>query len=371
VGTESRATSIQVADTPVYFTPYLGAGFGYDDNLFFSNGNEKSSYLYVISPGLRFDARDASKVFSVAYQSQYGVYTSSRNDDYWDHNVAASFDTIMAPSLYGHLEYLFVHGHDPRGLTDRPVESTPDRYELSKPGVTLAYGAPGAKGRVEAYYSYGYRKYINNRDVTAGSDRDIPEYGAAFYWRVMPKSSLLVEARRTDQDYILSSSPLDSHEDRIYGGVTWEATAATTGTVKVGTLRKRFDSDLPGFSGTSWEALITWAPRTYSSFDFYSARYPTESTGLGSFILTDASGVVWNHNWSSYVSTAISARYQRDRYQGFDRNDDTTGLGLRVGYKFRRWLTLGAEYSYLRRDSNLDQFDFSKNLFFVTATASM
>jgi hypothetical protein len=368
--TTTGAASVRLADTPVYFTPYLGLGGGHDDNLFYSSTNEKSSWLYVLSPGLRFDARDASKVFSVSYQSQYGVYTSSRNDNYWDHNVAATFDTIMAPSLYGRLDYLFIHGHDPRGLTDRPVQGSPDKWELSQPGVTLAYGAPGARGRVEAYYSYAMRKYINNLDVTAVSNRDTPEYGAAFYWRVMPRTSVLVEARETNQNYW--TSPLDSREQRYYAGVTWEASAATSGTVKVGQLRKKFDqSGIPDYSGTSWEALITWAPRTYSQFNFYSARYPTESTGLGDFILSDATGILWTHNWTSYISTGVNARYQRDKYQGFDRNDDTASIGLRVGYKFRRWLTLGAEYTYTKRDSNLDQFDFTKNLYFLTATASM
>jgi hypothetical protein len=365
------AISHQVADSPVYFTPYIGAGLGYDDNLFYSSSNEKSSYLYVLSPGLRFDARDASKVFSVAYQGQYGVYTSSRNDDYWDHNFLASFDSIMAPSLYGHLDYLFMHSHDPRGLTDRPAQETPDKYEVSRPGVTLAYGAPGAKGRIEAYYSYAYRKYINNRETTAGSDRETPEYGAAFYWRVMPKTNLLVEARRTDQDYILSSSPFDSTETRYYGGVTWAATAATSGTIKVGTFKKKFNSDLPDFSGTSWEGLITWLPRTYSQFDFYTARFPTESTGLGSFILSDATGVLWSHNWTSYLTTGVNARYQRDKYQNFTRNDDIASLGLRAGYKFRPWLTLGAEYTYMKRNSDIDIYDYTKNLFFITATLSM
>jgi hypothetical protein len=369
--TTTGMTSVQVADTPLYFTPFFGAAVGHDDNLFYSNANRKASNLYVLSPGLRFDARDASKVFSVSYQSQYGVYTSSRNDDYWDHNVAAAFDAIMAPKLYGQVSYVFVHGHDPRGLTDRPTQETPDKYEDQKPGVTLAYGSPGAAGRIEAYYSYEMRKYINNRETTVGSDRDIPEFGGAFYWRVMPRTSLVFEARRTDQNYLLPSSPFDSKEDRYYAGVTWEATAATSGTIKVGQLRKRFESDLPGYSGTSWEGLVTWLPRTYSRFDFYSARYPIESTGLGSFILADASGVVWTHNWNSFVSTGLNARYEKDKYQGFSRNDDVASLGIRVGYKFRRWLTFGAEYTYVKRDSSLDQYDYNKNLYFLTATASM
>jgi hypothetical protein len=367
----TSAVSVRVGDSPLFFTPYIGLAGGHDDNVLFTSANEKSSYLYLVSPGLRFDARDASRVFSLSYQGQYGVYTSSRDDDYEDHNVLASFDAIMAPRLYGRFDLLFQHGHDPRGLTDRPTQEHPDKYDFTRPGLTVAYGTPGARGRVEGYYSYGRKQYLNNRDVTAGSDRDIPEYGAAFYFRVMPATSLLAEVRRTDQRYWLSSSPLSSTEERYYAGVTWEATAATTGTIKVGTFRKNFESDLPDYSGTSWEGLITWLPRSYSRFDFYTARFPTESTGLGTFILSDATGVMWTHNWTSYISTGVNARYQRDKYQGFDRTDDVASIGLRVGYKFRRWLTLGGEYIYSKRDSNIDSFDYTKNLFLLTATASM
>ena len=49
----------------------------------------------------------------------------------------------------------------------------------------------------------------------------------------------------------------------------------------------------------------------------------------------------WNHNWSSYLTTGVTARWQRDEYQNFDRTDDTRSLGLRVGYRFRPWLSAG------------------------------
>src|SRR5688572_1281330 len=57
----SGPVAIQVGSSPVYFTPYLGAAVGRDDNLFLSSSNEKSSTLYIVSPGLRLDARDANK----------------------------------------------------------------------------------------------------------------------------------------------------------------------------------------------------------------------------------------------------------------------------------------------------------------------
>jgi polysaccharide biosynthesis protein VpsM len=61
----------------------------------------------------------------------------------------------------------------------------------------------------------------------------------------------------------------------------------------------------------------------------------------------------------------------KDDYQDFNRNDETSSVGLKAGYRFRRWLTLGAEYTYTHRDSNIPQFQYDKNLYFLTATASM
>ena len=121
----------------------------------------------------------------------------------------------------------------------------------------------------------------------------------------------------------------------------------------------------------SWEGSVTWAPVSYSTFDFYTARTTNESTGLGTFILSKVAGVTWNHGWSSFVTTGVDARYQKDEYQGFDRVDSMSSLGLKVGYKFRRWLTLGASYTYTHRNSNINAFEYDKNLYMLTATGSL
>lgn len=367
----SGPASVRVGNTPIFATPFVGIGFGYDDNLFLSSSNEKSTSFYVVSPGVRLDARDANKVFALSYQGSIGRYGQSKADNYVDHVLRASYDMAFGPRTFLRLNADYVRGHDPRGSTDRGQAARPDKYRLSQPGVTFAYGAPGADGRIELYYSDATKRYTNNRGITAGSDRDTQEYGAAFYWRVMPRTYAMLEARQTDLRYKLPASPFSGEEQRVFGGVMWEATAATTGTLKVGQLRKHFDSGLPSYDGTAWEGIITWAPRTYSKFDFFTSRYPSESTGLGRFILSDATGVVWNHAWSSYFNTEASVRFQSDEYQGFSRNDDITAIALRAGYRFRRWLTLGAEYNFTKRESSASRFDYDKNLYLLTATISM
>src|SRR5258708_36878642 len=155
----------------------------------------------------------------------------------------------------------------------------------------------------------------------------------------MPKTYLLGEVRKTEIKYrspFSVSTDFSGDERRYYGGVSWEATAATTGTLKVGQLRRHFDSGLPEAKATSWEGIITWAPRTYSVFDFYTSRQTNESTGLGNFILSEILGVNWNHAWTSVFNTGVILRHQKNAFQGFNHTDKTETLGLRACYRFDR-----------------------------------
>jgi hypothetical protein len=368
----SGPASVQLGTTPFFFTPYLGIAAGHDSNLYFSDINRKGSNLFVGSAGFGIDARSANSVFQVNAQLQDGRYTSSTQDSYIDSNVDTRLDYAIDRRNFVRAGIQYIRGHDPRGSTDRPFGESPDKYRQGDPYFNYAFGAPGARGRVEVYYNDVFRRYINNRESTFASDRDQQEYGGAFYARAMPRTYALIEAREDNIRYKVPGPSTSADETRLYLGVSWEATAATTGMIKFGRLKRDFIADnLQDFSGNSWEGLVSWAPRTYSRFDFYTARQTNESTGLGDFILTSVGGMTWSHDWTSYVRTAVDLRYQRDAYQGFDRTDKTWLAGVKAGYKFRRWLTLGAEYDYWKRDSTLDVYDYTRNLFLITATASM
>lgn len=372
-GTTSQAgpAGVRLGDGPLIFSPSVSGAAGHDDNLFSSNTLEKSSALYIISPALMLEARGPSSVFQSSYVASIGRYVDSEDDSYVDQTFRNTIDFYATRETAVRIGYDYLRGHDPRGSTDRPFGNSPDKFRLTNPNGMIAFGQAGAQGRVELYGSNAHKRYLSNRDFTFAADRNTFEYGGAFYWRVMPRTQVLVEARHTEIDYIFDGSPLSGEEDRIYLGVTWDATAATSGTIKAGQLKKRFDSGAPSFDGTSWEGLVTWQPRTYSKFDVYTYRQPVESSGLGTFILSEAVGVIWSHAWSSYLTTEVNAKFQKDKYQQFPRTDDLTAFGAKVGYKFRRWLTLGAEWQFTNRDSNQSIYEYDRNLWLITATASL
>ncbi|MFT5397157.1 MAG: hypothetical protein ACI85N_002375, partial [Gammaproteobacteria bacterium] len=89
----------------------------------------------------------------------------------------------------------------------------------------------------------------------------------------------------------------------------------------------------------------------------------TESSGAGDFTQNDAIDASWKHEWSSKLSTNLKMNYGENTFDQdtTGRSDDIFGAGASVDYKIRRWLDLGAGYSYEERDSTLAAFDYKRN----------
>ena len=69
------------------------------------------------------------------------------------------------------------------------------------------------------------------------------------------------------------TSTLDCREYQALAGVAWGATAKTTGEGLVGIRRLDFNTPgRPSVHGFTWDARLTWAPRTYSQLTAYSSR---------------------------------------------------------------------------------------------------
>src|SRR5258706_2071458 len=153
----------QMGETPAYYSWWLGTAVGYDDNLFLLENHERGSGFYIVNPGLSTDARSPNSVIQLTQQWQVGRYWSSHNDDYIDYSTHAVADMAFSQRAFGRVGLDFIKSHDPRGSTDRSFSPTPDQYKILAPNATFAFRAPGAQRRLQAYYTYGDRRYKNNR----------------------------------------------------------------------------------------------------------------------------------------------------------------------------------------------------------------
>ena len=176
----------------------------------------------------------------------------------------------------------------------------------------------------------------------------------------------MLQATGTDIDYKTKTAALDSKEQRYLAGVTWQATAKTSGTVKVGQQKKDFDSaGRTDFSSGSWTAAVSWAPRTYSVFEFATNRAAEETNGTGDFNDRKDYALAWTHSWTSFLRTRLSATSIKDEYKSGStalRADKTAEYGLTATYQMRRWLNLGLGYTNTDRDPINNSFDYKRNV---------
>jgi len=354
--------------------PYAKLSLGKDDNLYLSNANKKESNFALLNAGATLEAKRQNQTYTFAVDGTMGNYFDSSDDNYRDLLVSGAADFVLGPRAGLRLGLTYDKGHDPRGSTDRGFAGSPDVYRDTGYDVLYAYGANEARGRIEVAFGSSEKRYQNNSETTAFSNRNTDNFRGTAFIRVAPKTSLLAEYRRSRSDYLAATSQLDSTESRALLGVTWEATAATSGTIKAGRLQKSFKSGaLSSFSGSSWEGGIEWKPLTYSKVDFFSNKSISESSGQGDFILTKTSGAAWTHDWNSRISTVVGYNYKQDDYQGAGatRKDETDTFSLGVKYKLGRSLTLGADYSRTDRDSNQSAFVYKRDQIMVTLGAAL
>lgn len=363
---------------PLAVYPTVGYDLMRNDNIFLqapNSGLVRSDTIQVLRPEVRAEAKQGEHIYGGGLAFQLGRYNTFAQDDYDNYNAFVNADLNPDTRVRIRLKADHTDAQDPRGSTTDALTLEPSRYRAQNLGGIFGYGAQGAQGRFELELNgYTKRYYNNSASGVQDNNRDDATVGGTFFWRVAPKTSLLAQVKRTGVDFNADTTKLDSTEMFYYGGVTWEATAATTGAVKVGTVKKDFkDGSRSDTSEPSWDAQIQWTPLTYSKVDFIlNQRYRETTPGFGDTVKTTNNTVIWTHKWTSQVSTRATGAYGLEDYKGLTtpRNDKLPALGLRGTYQMRRWLDFGADYSWSKRESNIDSADYKKSviMLFVNAT---
>lgn len=365
--------------------PTLSVTFEHDDNIFSQPNNEVSDTKTVVRPEVQWIQESEKRSLAVTYTGDYGLFWDSDDDDYDDHTV--SLDAMLSPTDLFRAKVGASYGwlHDGRGEggsegINALARSEPDEYEISTIGVNLDFGRESAMFGAELDLSEDRIQYSNNRNETIFRDRDDSYWAGRLYTRLSGgKTKIFVQVSENDITYDndpLIGGVLDSTEQGVSVGVEWEATARTSGSIRIGEIDKEFDSVGRQGSDTSvsnWEATVVWAPRTYSTFSLTASRAPNETNGTGDFIDARSITLGWNHSWTDRISTAVAVTDGADTFIGdaSGRDDDRQVLSLGLNYNWRRWISVGANYTYTERESDINLFDMQKNVFAVTVDMSL
>jgi hypothetical protein len=345
-------------------------GVGYNDNLAGIPDDRISSAFLLVSARVRADVKSGGDTYALTYNGNYGHYLSTSANDFNEQALVATSSNQFTERADLQAAAFYLIKQDPFGSIDRSFNPTPYSWHGWGATATFGYGAASAQGRLELDVGATDKRYTNNREITQAFDVSTWDVAARFYYRIAPATRLLAEIRDTEYDY--HSSSLENSEQRYLLGATWDITAATSGTLKLGYVTTRFKQEgLDNYSGLTVEAALRWLPRTYSTVELVALYAPSQSTGTGPFTVDTTAGARWEHYWKSYFLTRAYATYVNSDYQGISRTDRVSRVGIGAYFDIRSWLRIGADFSHENRNSNAFGFDFSRNVVILSIAGTL
>lgn len=382
-----------------YVHPFLSVAQFHTDNLFNTPEDEESEWTTVLSPGIWVSVPSQVQPSAgeetvntapggmqlsrlpIAPERRFQGYALYRADLRENREFPKrETDThrgegLLYYRLRGGLAFemldIFVIDQDAFG-TGANIR-TVDRFASNLWQLSVTYPVTPKLGLEASYGLYGL-DYDSGRN--SYRDRDDQTASASVFFRALPKTSLLLSYEFIDIDYdrdILT----DRDEHRARGGVQWDMTAKSRARFLLGYGRKEFDGDdtRQDFIG---EARIDYAP-TEKTKIFLGAVRRSNETNLRTArdMLTHRVQVGYAQRLAPRWGGAIDAYYINNDYRGElarggqEREDDFYGASLTFGYAFRRWLNFNFGYSHVKRDSNLESFDYDTNTVFAAVSASL
>jgi hypothetical protein len=376
---ERKLTGIPLGPLVVY--PSLDVTEKHDDNVTQANVGKISSNITVITPAVKLEAKSDANYFGLTYKLEDARYSQSGADNYTDQFVGAYANFALGVRGDLKLNADYTEQHDARGSVAGQNANLPEEYKTNGLKGVFSWGAQGAQGKAELEAAYLDKEYTTNYSgFQQYANYENKDVGGTLYWRVMPKTQLLLQAKQSDINYKfdqIGTPTLDSTEKRYYFGVTWDATAQTSGTVKLGALKKDFDAR-PSYSTSSWDAGVTWSPLSYSHVQLNTSRQTNEVNafaGIGDTVRSSNYSLTWTHDWNSALASNVRLGQLDEDYvlngsTGGQRSDSTKSFGVGLNYQMRHWLKLGADYSHADRSSNIGTNDYKRDILMFTAGAA-
>lgn len=350
--------------------PKLGLSIGRNDNVGLTNVKTATNFT-MLNPSVNIGLPIHGQMYTAKYSGTLARMAGSSIDNYNDHNFGLIADNTWSARLNTLVNADYIKGHDGRNAV--MFRNKELWHNMGVKGM-VHYGAEGAQGQFELAAGQSYKRYdSNNGGSTQLFNYDKTDLSGTFFYKVAPATQMIVEAGNAKFSYVdAASKRLDSNEQRLMLGAKWEATAKTTGEVKVGKMNKTFSLGLlPSGSSTVWDGMVTWSPKTYSKVDLSMHQKSNEYGGVGSFVISRDTDLAWTHDWSGYVRSALSFGDGVDTYQAATRVDKRQKYGLKVTYEINRWLTAGVDFQHSKRNSTNNLFSYTQSVSMLTLEGSL
>jgi polysaccharide biosynthesis protein VpsM len=382
-----------------YVHPYLSVTEYYTDNVFYTRNNKESDFATILSPGVWLSVPhvyekllniDSSNIapggFNLSkaqhetfkryqlyllYNADFMQYSKFSSENTVSHRAQGLLQYNLKSGLSLELIDQLIFSHDTRGTgTDTEL----DKFTNNLANVTLSYDI-SSRFKVRADYSNFLVDYSAARnDFRDRSDNAVSGY---LYYRIRPKTSLFAEYEFVDIAYRTSETS-NSKEHHWFGGIQWNITAKSTGSVKAGYGTKDFaDPAIKSASDFIMEAQIDYKFTPKTSIILNAARRTNETNvAETNFVLSNSVSLQYLQKLTGKITADVKLAYTNDSYDGEITLSGVTGklednyyMGVcALRYKFKEWLQMDLGYIFDKRDSSFSEFDYITNIIFVRLT---
>lgn len=351
------------------FTPTLKVTEMYDDNFrALENSEKQSSWITSIKPKFLLEADTRKSGYQLEYSFDNQTYHEASAANHTDHALA--FRSVLEFDSRNRLHYDLGYQRLEQ-TTDTTDRSENDKLTVKNAGIGYTFGSFQARNQIDADLKYEERRYLNADGINDDMERNTTALTSTWYHRLTGKTRALAELRYTDFDYLQSGNPRNSVGTAALVGLAWEATALTTGTVRLGQERKNYDDNDRDDSSPTWEVGIDWKPLSYSTVSLSTRKAYDEGDDDAIAIHQQRTRLGWKHEWTPRITTDLNATHADRDYQGIDREDRRNIYGVGTTYAMRRWLDITASYAHTQNDSSLSSETYTRNLYLLSFEFSL
>ena len=353
---------------PFRVLPSLEFSIEYDDNILLTKDDKLDDIIFHIIPGISLELPSRKYAIRLGYQADVLRYADNTDLDTVHHQALADARVNFNFGLGLRLTDRFLITDDFAGF---PVPELTERVERWENTLDV-----GADYTVRERYTFdiNYRwfmvDYKDDPDFDQ-FDRDDHTIAGTFFYRVLPKTSVLGEINynivRYDEPAVAADR--DSNAWRFLVGIKGDLTAKTSVQLRIGWEWRDYDNR-QDWDGLVAEGSIIWKYREPSQVRIFGGRANVESLFEGTnYYVSSFGGVEVRHFLSDRVILRARGlggvnQYPEDPTLGVgsaDRTDHFIEAGASVKYQMRRWLAFELGYNFLWLNSNFDEFDYTDN----------
>ncbi len=335
-----------------------------DSNIYTTPDQEVDDNITLISPVFLLTMKTQRQKLELGAGADTSVYSENNDENFTAMSYKAGYSLKSTSGISFSIDDLYGTSEDPR-----PEQNAPERKKhfTNKAEGKLGYTFPSKKFSVEFFAEEFHLQYDEPADEN--SNRKDREYGVGMYYRVLPKTSLLLEYSHGTKEYFDRTDKVYDSRSNFYRlGIKWDATAKMNGALKIGYEDRTYPeidhnkSMAPVIDGNvMYEITESTKIKVLARFGIDETAYAgSVAEGLSSSYNYDHQevGVGIKSRLLNRFTFDIAVRAVSDEYENFQggalesRKDTIRYFNATVEYDFIKNLSAGISYNAKGKESN-------------------